>query len=295
MERLADLNLLRTFVTVAECRSITRAASDLNLPKSTVSRQIAKLEEVRETALFTRGRTGFDLTPFGHRLFEQVRQPILALSERRITENTDRFSGVTRLFAPAVYTKGVLQPVLIDFLAKNPGISVDLIQGDRFTEPDAESIDLIIHVGQSPGKSFEIWSLAPVEARLYASPKLFESAPAPNLPSELQNWSILTNYCSPGANSRLNLYHKGESIVTPTGRARLVSGSPDLLVAAAVRGLGIARLPTFVALPYLKNETLIPVLSEYVLEQHTVTLAKWNRNTNKAARILAQYLVSELG
>ena len=292
---MTDLNLLRTFVAVAECRSVTQAAKALSVPKSTVSRQIAKLEEHRDAALFIRGRTGLDLTPFGHRLFEQVRRPILELSESRIEHSERGLSGPVSIYAPSVYSRGVLQPVLIDFLTYHPDISLDLTLGDRFTSPDASDVDLVVHVGLSPGKAFEIWSLAPVEARLYASPTLFADAAPPRHAGDLHHLPFLTNNCSPGAHTKLNLFQKGESISTSTGPARLVASAPDLLASAAEKGLGLARLPTFVAEPFVSRGTLIPVLPDCVLDRHTVTLAKWHRNTNKSARVLAQFLVAKLG
>lgn len=295
MERPRDLNLLRTFIAVAELRRVTRAAKALGLPKSTVSRQIAKLEETYAQILFLRSGDGLDLTPFGRRLFERTRQPIQALSQNLLETGNEDAPGSVSLYAPAIYGRGLLKPILQSYLKQHPNISMELVLGDRFSTPDPNAIDLTISVGQSPGKLFEIWSLRPVEAKLYGAPILFEEQEPPHGTPDLPNWPFLTNNCSPGTNAKVSLLCKGSDVMAATGPIRMVSNDPDALAEAAVQGLGIARLPTFVAAPFVEDGRLIPVLTDCVLDRHTVTLCKAHRNTNQAARSLIDFIVSELG
>ena len=78
---MLDLNLLRTFVAVADRRRISQAAELLGLPKSTVSRHIAKLEDDFGSRLFKRDSDGFELTPTGQRLYSRTRNAVHELSE----------------------------------------------------------------------------------------------------------------------------------------------------------------------------------------------------------------------
>lgn len=290
MERPLDLNLLRTFVAAAELGRVSSASELLGVPKSTVSRHISRLEEEMGAALFERKSDGLRLTTVGGRLFDRSRNAIHTLSGARSERVSLPRSGTIRIHAPTIYARGVLAPIVARYADIQPGISLEILLGDRYTVPDPNSVDLIVNVGSSPGRMFEIWSLGHVEAKLYASASLVAEKGAPASPAGLKSWPILTNDCSPGVRAKIRLTKGNNEHHAETGGARIVCGDPDILLVAALEGLGIARLPTFFADPKVRSGDLVEILPSYTADRHSVTLVRSHRNKNELARDFADFV-----
>lgn len=286
---MIDFNLLRTFVTVAEKRRISQAAKLLDLPKSTVSRHIAKMEADLGVRLFDRHPDGFELTSFGRRLFHQTRPSINALNGVFSDTVIEDYADTLTIQTPGIYGRGVLGRIVGAFLNANPDCSVELQIVDRHTVPDPARADLNVCVGLSPGREFETWFLGFADAKLFASPSLFCDDPVPSNPTELANWPLLIDDCLPGERSRLNMIHKGRRISVSAGQTRLTTRDPEILVEGALSGNGIARLPVFTARPHLESGALVPILPDYFLDRWSVLLARPRSNNNRWASEFAEF------
>ncbi|MBI1186049.1 MAG: LysR family transcriptional regulator [Alphaproteobacteria bacterium] len=289
---MLDLNLLRSFVVVAERRRLSQAAHVLGLPKSTVSRHVAKLEE-RTGKLFNRLNDGFDLTPVGQRLYGQTKNAIHELSRELFDPGAAERAQTLRIQAPANYGRGLLNGVIAQYLKKNPYCAIDITLTDRFTSPDLTAVDLGVFVGIAPGKDVEHWPAGFVEAKLYAAPSLFRKARRPKTPGDLKNWPVVTNDCVPGELGRIRLHGAREKRAL-LGQVRLSSAEPEVLLTAAIAGIGIARLPTFYADAAVAAGTLVAVLPDYAIDRHAVTLGRSRLNKNVAAADFAEFAVATL-
>lgn len=124
--RTLDLLLLRTFVVVAEQRSMTAAARFLHLTQGAVSQQIKRLEEVLGAPLLVRDRRGMRLAPLGERLFARARQ-MLALNEQIWAEVTnDAMRGHVRLGVPYDLVGAWIAPTLKAYVEANPQVELSL-------------------------------------------------------------------------------------------------------------------------------------------------------------------------
>lgn len=293
MNRPIDLNLLRTFAAVAELGRISQAAKALQLPKSTVSRHIARLEQDLDRALFRRTSDGFNMTCDGRRLFEAAHPAVLALSD--FSSGAAHAQSRVRIHAPAVYTHGLLSKVLPECMMDMADVSIEICVDERFAVPDPRQYDLVVFVGQVPDKNCELWSLPAVEARLYASPRLFSEAAPPMDVPDLLNWPLLCTGGNPELPRSLRLSDGRETRTAQFRSARLISEDPVVLARAAAAGVGIARLPCFLGRDFVHSGELVSVLPHLVADRHCVTLARSFRNTNPTAKMVAHRLVTAIG
>ena len=291
---MIDFNLLRTFVAVAESRRISQAAKLLHLPKSTVSRHIAKMETDLGARVFDRHADGFELTSFGRRLFHQTRPSVNALVGVFSDTVVEDYADTLTIQSPGIYARGVLGAVAAEFQNLNPDCAIELQMVDRHTVPDPEKADLNVCVGLSPGRDFETWFLGFADAKLFASPKLFADGAVPASPTDLADWPLLIDDCLPGERSRLNMIHRGRRISVSAGPTRLTTREPEILVQAALAGNGIARLPVFTAMPHIQSGDLIPILPDHFLDRWSVLLARPRSNYNRWASEFAEFACQQV-
>ena len=128
-----EVNLLKAFVTVAETRSITRAAAVLNLTQSALSRQIARLEGDFGTRLFERyGRhvectaDGQFLLPLAQVIIARMDETMALMRERAGAES----GNIVRLGASGMVFAHYLTPILSSFMAAHPNVKIDLVEGN---------------------------------------------------------------------------------------------------------------------------------------------------------------------
>lgn len=289
-----DLNLLKTFVAVAETARISQAAARLELPKSTVSRHVSRLERSVGAALFVRRSDGLELTTVGRRLFQATRDAVRVLNSSLDAPDEVSSARPLRVQAPLLLGRGLLSPIFAAYLAARPGATLDVRLGTRFELPDPAQIDLVFLVGTNAGRDFESWSLGSVEARLYGAPALFTKSGPPKTPAELEAWPIITESCSPGSRNRIQLSSAHGEASVLLASPRLVGNDTDLLLDAARAGLGILRIASFLAEPLVRAGELVEVLLGWHADRHAVGLARSLRANHPAAADLADFAAARL-
>ncbi len=131
-----DSDLLRTFVAIARCGNLTKAAGQLNPTQSAISVQIQKLERGLGVSLFDRTPKGMALTDAGERLLPRAGS-ILAEIRRAEALFTDPLSGSIRVGLPDDFDETLLERVLADFARAHPGVDVRATSGCTSGFPDA--------------------------------------------------------------------------------------------------------------------------------------------------------------
>jgi len=253
-----DLNLLATFAAVARTGSFTAAARERGLPKSSVSRGVARLEADLGLQLLVRTTRHVALTPAGAALHDRI-APLLGSVEAALgdlPEQQEAPSGTLRLTAPVDVGILFLAEAVTRLTARHPAVTVDLHLTGRVVDLVGEHFDAALRVSSKLSDStLVVRRLTPITLRHYASPLYLARRGTPRAEADLAAHDRVVFRSGP---ERLRLRPgRGDQ---PAGRQRIVCD--DLLfVRDALRaGAGIGLLPAFVAEPDLAAGTLAPVL-----------------------------------
>ena len=265
-----DPNDLLIFASVAELGSFSRAAERLGLPKSTVSRRLAALEQRLGERLLTRTTRRQSLTEFGLQLLEHARQvaseveAVAALSERRQATP----SGRLRVSMPSDFANLLLADMLAAFMALHPAITLDLDLSPRRVDLLGEGFDVAVRMGDLPDDALlTARRLAVFPNGLYAAPDYLAERGEPQHPDDLARHEairLLRGNGEPAPWTLLKDALRWEGV--PPGRAS--ANSPELLIRMARAGAGIAAVPDYFALPDVRRGALRRVLPDWCLPTH---------------------------
>jgi DNA-binding transcriptional LysR family regulator len=265
-----DPNDLLIFARVAELGSFSRAAERLGLPKSTVSRRLANLEQQLGEKLLLRTTRRQTLTEFGLQLLDHARQVVAevdavsALRERRQATP----SGRLRVSMPSDFATLVLAEALAAFVALYPGIQLELDLSPRRVDLLGESFDVVVRMGKLPDDaSLAARRLAEFSFGLYASPNYLAEHGEPGHPDDLLQHEAIRMSTAHGELVGWTL-SKGQEHwqALPPGRAS--ANLPELLIKLACAGAGIAAVPDYYAAPEVRRGALRRVLPLWCLPSH---------------------------
>ncbi|MCE9666837.1 LysR family transcriptional regulator [Myxococcus stipitatus] len=257
-----DLNQLALFVAVAEGRGFSSAAKKLGLPKSSVSRGIARLEASMGVQLLNRTTRTVALSTAGAALYERVSPMLAALrkSVGELPELEDAPSGELRITAVVDWGTSVLADVITRFTARYPAVSVDLHLDNRVVDLVAEGFDAALRLSVTPLKdsSLRARRLGPLALRLYAAPSYLARKGMPRHPRELEDHA----WVAFRSGLPLRLVGAGETVLPP--RRGAIQCDDMLFMREALRlGGGIGYLPTMLAEPDVAEGRLVNVLPKW--------------------------------
>lgn len=257
----ADLNHLLTFYWVARSESFTAAARALQLPKSSVSRQIVALEQRLGTRLLERTTRRLSLTEIGRTYLVYCERVIAEAeeAERAVTAYTAEPRGLLRVGVPVTFARSFLAPLLPAFCRKYPQIRLDLVLRGGRLDPLQMQLDVVIHVGRLEDSSYVVRKLGSMQQGLFASKEYLQRYPTPQSPDDLRQHSMIAVSRTP-AGSRLRLRHSQGDEVDLRLEPRLAAGDPVVAYTLAKGGLGIAMLPSFLS---NSDTELVPVLPDW--------------------------------
>jgi DNA-binding transcriptional LysR family regulator len=268
-----DPNDLLIFAHVAELGSFSRAAEKMGLPKSTVSRRLAGLEQRLGERLLLRTTRRQTVTEFGLQLLEHARQvvsevdAVAALREHRQSAP----SGRLRVSMPSDFANLLLVDTLAAFAAMYPRIVLELDLSPRRVDLLGEGFDVAIRIGDLPDDGMlAARRLTEVSTGLYASPAYLAEFGHPAMPEDLAHHNTLGLLGMNGEAANWAL-SKGEARWEGLPTARVAANSPELLIRLAGAGAGIAAAPDYFALADVRQGRLVRVLPEWCLPSQTVS------------------------
>ncbi|HWT98239.1 MAG TPA: LysR family transcriptional regulator, partial [Terriglobales bacterium] len=234
-----------TFVAVAEAGSISEAARRLSLSKSVVSERLAELERSLGASLLHRTTRKLSLTEDGAAFLERaakitrdVEAAMADLAERR-----GELVGPLRISAPVTFGRLHLGPAIYPFLKQHPRIELTLELDDRRIEAAAEGFDAVLRHGVIADSRLVAWPLAASRRILVASPDYLAQHGTPKTLQDLERHRGIF-YTNRGAGDWR--FATGQGTVSMRGEASLRVNNGDMIRDAAIAGLGIALMPTFI-------------------------------------------------
>jgi DNA-binding transcriptional LysR family regulator len=260
-------NDLLLFAHVVDDGSFTRAALRLGLPKSTVSRRLAALENQLGERLLLRTTRKFAVTDFGRGVLEHARQvateveAAASLAQHRQTEP----SGRLRVSMPSDFASLVLGTLLAEFIEKYPAIVLEVDLSPRRVDLIAENFDVALRMGELPDyATLAARRLAVFSHSLFASPAYLSRHGVPPEPEALMEHDALHLLARDGSPIPWKL-RRGEQRWEGIPPARATANSPEMLHHLARAGAGIAVLSDHFVLPYVRANELTPVLDDWSL------------------------------
>lgn len=261
------------FVAVIENGGFSAAARTLGISKSAVSKRVNQLEERLGVRLLHRTTRKLSLTEAGERYFEHATQALAAAgqAEDAVTELQGEPRGKLRISSPMSFGRLHVAPLIPKLLKRYPKLRIDLLMDDRKIDLVAEGLDVAIRTGSGnlPDSALIARRLAPLRHALCASPDYLDRYGLPRAPAELTGHNcVLFSYSSDANEWTLHGESEGEAeTVTVSGSYRV--NNSEALLEALREGIGIGRVPTFVAGPDLKSGRLVRLFESYRIPDHT--------------------------
>ncbi|HTS53984.1 MAG TPA: LysR family transcriptional regulator [Burkholderiales bacterium] len=260
-----EANDLLLFARVVESGSLSRAAEALGMPTSTVSRRISALEAQVGERLIQRTTRKLSVTELGQVLLDHARrvaegvEGAAALADHR----QEKPSGRLRVSMPADIANTLFSPVIAEFSAAYPSITLDLDISMRRVDLIGEGYDIAVRLGPSleDDATLSARKVGELNAALYASPRYLKERGTPGEPANLLDHLAL---CAlRGGEPLLWVLRKNSERWEGLGTPRIAANSPDMLMRLAMMGAGIAMCEQRIADHYVKLRQLVRVLPDW--------------------------------
>jgi len=251
-----QLRALKYFVKVVEKGSFTKAAKLFSVPPSSLSRRVADLEQSLGASLLKRTTRQVTLTEIGETYYHQVNEvlSLLAHSDETVRNYQSTPMGVLNISAMVGFGERILLPLLDEFNALYPKITLNVSLSDDITTLGRDDVDLAIRGGYAPDEHVIAIKLMDNNFIAVAAPTYLKAFGVPSAAMELKQ-------------------HKGLYFKTPNGPTPwiceidnkwqdvsaeqvLISNSGKWLIDKAIAGAGILMMPRWVLKPYIDSKEL---------------------------------------
>ena len=259
---LADLGALAAIVAH---RSFRKAADEAGLSPSTLSHMMRSLEARMGVRLLHRTTRSVSPTEAGARLLDRLRPVLrdldLAVAETRGSGGEP--AGTLRINSNEAAARLLLREAVPVFLRRFPGMSLDLVTDGRLVDIVAEGFDAGIRLGEAvPKDMVAVRFGGEVRFVAVAAPAYLADREPPSAPDELRNHACIRVRLPSGKPYRWEFAKDGQEVSIDVPGS-LTLDHVELMVQAAVAGLGIAYVPARTAQPHLDSGALVAVLDDW--------------------------------
>jgi DNA-binding transcriptional LysR family regulator len=294
MDRILSIS---AFAAVVEHGSFVRAAERLAISTSTLSRQIAELEQHLGVRLLNRTTRRLSLTESGQAFYERAVQVLADLEEAEALASSSAAAPRGRLRLTCSHALGVqrLAPAIAAFAGQYPEVGFDVSVSDRIVDLVEEGFDLAVRVGQVGSEQLVARRLGTMRLLVCASPAYLQAHGTPQVPADLAGHRVMTYAYAPTPRVwRLGDRHGNHEEVRVSGP--LHSNSGDLAIAAAIAGLGLVFEPDFMLQPALDAGRLRRVLPEWESSPGEIwAVYPSRRHLSAKVRLFVDHLARQFG
>jgi DNA-binding transcriptional LysR family regulator len=271
-DQMIDLYAVMIFTRVVKASSFSKAAAELGVTKSTISKKISELEIYLGTTLLKRTTRSLQLTDMGRQFFNQCSR---GLSEIKEASNLAQASslepqGNLRITAPGDFAPSIVAPLLAGFLEKFPKISVEMVLTDRVLDLVNDDVDVAIRVGKLSDSSLRARKVGRDIFQFLASPTYAKKMKDVKHPEDLLRHKCLL--FSPKAEIKKFNIRAGNQRFSYEPNPTFVANNTLSVKSLLVHGAGVALLPISTCREELQNKTLQIVLPEWEIDEAPVHL-----------------------
>ncbi len=293
---LNKLLAMEVFVRVVETGGITRAAERLQLPKATVTTLLQKLEAALGVKLLNRTTRRVSPTADGAAYYERCVSILASIRETEDSLATQRAAprGRLRVDAPTLMARAVLVPALPDLFARYSQLELALACNERRADLVEEGIDCAVWSGEIEDSSLVARRVGYLYFAICAAPSYLRQRGSPRHPRDLDRHRCINRFV-PGTGALAAWsFSRGEERVEAVFPGHIALEDENSYVAAAEAGLGIARIPAFVAKEAIERGALELVLGEWLPEPAPLHIVyPRNRHLSSKVRVFVDW-VAEL-
>ena len=291
MGQMEDLKL---YVQVVEQGSISKAASNLRIAKSAVSRRISILEERYSSVLIDRTPGNWEITKVGLDLYQRSRALVAEFEEinEDFTSLHAQISGPLNISIPRDFGLNYLRQKLFEFQGKYPNIKLSIDFDDRFVDLETENYDFAVRITAQADNKHISKRIGAIRRYLCASPEYLSLNGTPQNLEDLQAHSLLHYGNTNRGNWTFQTSDRKEKSIkfSPT----ISSNSGQFLGEAALNNIGISMLPDFIADKYIDTGQLKTILPQFFLSPYEIYLTHLgSRRLNRRMRAFSSALELE--
>lgn len=261
-----DLNSLVALLTVARERSFTRAAIQLGVSQSSLSRTVTALESRLGTLLLARTTRSVSPTEAGQRLLDQVAPKLEEIDAQLLAmaELREKPVGTVRISATDYAANQYVWPKLQGLLVEHPELHIELINDYGLLDIVAQRFDIGVRLGDQVQKDMIAVRIAPDETlAVVGSPSYLQNRPAPIQPQDLTTHNCI-NLRLPTRDSLMTWeLSKGNEHMDVKVNGQLVFNNSYQMLDAALKGFGLAYLPKALVEAHVQAGRLCWVLEDW--------------------------------
>ena len=287
---------LAIFVAVVERGSFIAASEKTNIPSSTLSRRLSRLESDLQIKLLERTSRRIHLTEKGKVFYQQCAPLIQQLKEntKALSDSIDEAEGKIKITAPTYIGNTMLADIFIDFMKLNPKIDLEIVLSNGIEDIIDKEFDIAIRVGPLEDSNFIALHLWDIEYVLCASPEYLKKHGTPKTPEDIKDHHAIVLSTQPYP-WRFQQQEKSIDVyIKPVNRVSL--NDFHLAIRAIKSGTGLACLPGTIAQDMFNSGELIELLSGYKILNNRSAYAVYpdKQYLPKKTRLFIDYIKSKM-
>lgn len=293
---MSQIEEMQNFVRVVDAGSISKAADQLGVAKSGVSRRLADLESRLGVRLLNRTTRRSSLTEAGLSFYQGAVRLLGDISELNAAtaESGALLKGTLRLAVPLSFGLCHLGPAIDEFLQQNPELKIKIDFSDHQVDLVEQGVDLAIRIADLGDSSLQARRICPVRMLLCASQAYLDQYGTPETPNDLKAHHLLHYGLS--ASQALRLEDEFGTGYLVQARPRIVANNGDFLRDMAMAGHGIILTPSFIAWQAIAAGDLVALMPAYCPKQLSAyAVYPRTRYLSRRARSFIDFLVERFG
>jgi DNA-binding transcriptional LysR family regulator len=293
MENLADIAV---FVQVVDAGSYTAAAEQLNVSKAVVSKYVTRLEQRLGARLLQRTTRRLTLTEAGEALYRKSSGALAELGEaqQEVAHLAGAPRGRLRVTAPTYFGSSILAPLLKDFVARFPEITLELDLDDRITDLVKDRFDVAVRITSAVDPGLVARRLADSALVVVAAPSYVKRRGLPKTPAELKGHACL-GYSLARMPNEWRFRPPGGRWIAARIDCALYCNGDFVLKQAALDGVGLALFPRFFVARELADGRLAQALTAYATPELSINAVYVSRrNLLPKVRAFVDFLAERL-
>ena len=268
MDRIQSI---KVFIRVVDLGSFSKAASEMGIGQSAVTKQVAQLEAKLGSRLLHRSTHGVSVTEIGRIYYEKCKliahhvdeaESVAALMQSQL-------QGVLRISSSVAFGRRVLVPLVVKFMKQHPKVQLEITFEDRYVDLVAQGVDLAVRMGRLADSSLGARYLGVNPWVIVAAPQYLAERGEPKQPQDLTHHDALI-YSTVQGDARWLLTGADGQVQSTTVSGPLRSNNLSALLSAVRSGMGLAALPRYVAEESIKTGAVSPVLTSWRLPSQEI-------------------------